>query len=280
MRPRWRGRDAVSESLVLSLDENAASGNSLSAGVDPAGAPTPLRLTAPTAGVALWWCELSAAPARIRAMETWLSTAEIARADRFGTPVLRERYVVGRATLRIILAGVLASTPREVMIVRGERGRPQLGPDPGLDFNVSHTAGVALIGTVRGARVGVDVERLDRQINLPGITRKFLTEAERRALAKLDADSARRQVLRLWTCKEAMSKATGDALSAPFASLDVALQEVDAALQARATTGDFTAPLVGPALRSGPAPYEPSRWSLHACAVPAGHVATIALWRR
>ena len=213
-------------------------------------------------------------------METWLSKTEVARADRFGTPALRERYVVGRATLRILLAGVLASTPRDVVIVPGERGRPQLGGDPGLDFNVSHTAGVALIGTVRGARIGVDVERLDRAINVPGIARKFLTGAERSALAQLDADSARRQVLRLWTCKEAMSKATGDALSAPFASLDVALHPLDVAVHDRAAPGDFTAPRVAPALRSGPAPYEPSRWSLHACDVAPGHVATMALWRR
>jgi 4'-phosphopantetheinyl transferase len=287
MRPRWRGRDAVGESLILSLNENAASGNSLSTGADPDGAPAPLRLVAPIAGVALWWCELSAPPARIRVMQTWLSSAETERADRFGTPALRERYVVGRATLRVILAGVLASTPRDVVIVRGERGRPQLGADSGLDFNVSHTAGVALIGTVQAARIGVDVERLDRPINVPGIARKFLTKAERSALAQLDADSARRQVLRLWTCKEAMSKATGDALSAPFASLDVALHQVNdalhepnAALHDRTATGDFTAPRIAPVLRSGPAPYEPTRWSLHACAVPPGHVATMALWRR
>ncbi|MDE2004115.1 MAG: 4'-phosphopantetheinyl transferase superfamily protein [Betaproteobacteria bacterium] len=224
-------------------------------------AATPVALASPDDGVSLWWCALAAPPERMPLLESWLSAAEVARADRFGMPALRDRYVVGRASLRAVLGTLLSMTARDVPIVRGERGRPRLECDSTLDFNVSHTAGVALIGATRAARIGVDVERLDRAINVPGIARKFLTDAERRSLADVDADSARRRVLRLWTCKEAMSKATGDALSAPFGSLDVALHE-------------------GPRLRSGPVPYEPARWTLHSAAVPAGYVATIALWKR
>lgn len=224
-------------------------------------AATPVPLPSPVDGVSLWWCALAAPPERMQVLESWLSAAEVARAGRFGTPALRDRYVVGRASLRAILGALLAMAPQEVAIVRGERGRPRLERNPALDFNVSHTGDVALIGATRAARIGVDVERLDRAINVPGIARKFLTDAERRSLADVDADSARKRVLRLWTCKEAMSKATGDALSAPFGSLDVALHE-------------------GPRLCGGPAPYEPSRWTLHCAAVPAGYVATVALWQR
>jgi 4'-phosphopantetheinyl transferase len=140
------------------------------------------------------------------------------------------------------------------------RGRPQLAPPADLDFNVSHTADVAIVGIVRGARIGVDVERLDRTINVSGIARKFLSVSERAALALLDAESARRRVLTLWTCKEAMSKATGDALSAPFDRIDVDLDR-------------------GPSLRGGPAPYDPVRWSIHPAAAPTEFVATVALWR-
>jgi 4'-phosphopantetheinyl transferase len=205
----------------------------------------------------------------MQVLESWLSEAEVARAGRFGMPALRDRYVVGRASLRSILGEVLGMAAREVPIVRGERGRPQLGLISALDFNVSHTAGVALIGLTRGARIGVDVERLDRMINVTGIARKFLTDAERRVLADLDPDSARKRVLSLWTCKEAMSKATGDALSAPFGALDVALEP-----------GPDRAPLHAPRLCAGPAPYEPSRWTLHRAAAPDEYTATIALWQR
>jgi hypothetical protein len=57
-----------------------------------------------------------------------------------------------------------------------------------------------------------------------------------------------------------MSKATGDALSAPFSRLDVDLRG-------------------GPRLVDGPAPYQPSCFELRRAAVPSGHIGTVALWR-
>ena len=146
----------------------------------------------------------------------------------------------------------------DVVLERGRRGRPQLARDLGLDFNVTHTADVMLVAIGSGITVGVDVEREDRVINTPGIARRCLTDAERSRLA-LEDDSARRDVLRLWTCKEAMSKATGDALAAPFRRLDVELAG-------------------GLRLRDGPPPYLPARMTLHPVDVPGGYLATVALW--
>jgi 4'-phosphopantetheinyl transferase len=128
-----------------------------------------------------------------------------------------------------------------------------------VDFNVSHTDRVMLIAIARGTTVGVDVERRDRIINTAGIARRCLTEPERQSLAPLSDDDARRRVLQLWTCKEAMSKATGDALAAPFRRLDVS-----------------HAPELR--LRDGPAPYTPDDWTLHAVAAHKDFFATLAVW--
>lgn len=233
-------------------------------------------LPAPAPGVALWWCALDVPAALLRAFESWLSDSERARAARFGTAILRDRYIVGRASLRSVLGMTIGMHPASVPIVSGERGRPRLagsghaGTDAPsldgtgvavLDFNISHTAGVAMIGITSGVRIGVDIERQDRAINAAGIARKFLSAAERADLAALSADAVRQRILELWTCKEAMSKATGDALSAPFAVMSV----------------DFAG---GPRLDDGPMPYVPARWELRSASVPAGYVATVALWRR
>ena len=237
----------------VSLDENRAGGN--------VAWPRIESLPSPAAAAHVWWCPLRATPAEARAWDAVLSPAEQTRATRFGTRLLRTRYVIGRTALRRVLANVLGLQPEQVPIIRGARGRPGLAGDPRIDFNVSHTGDVALIGVTDGGRVGVDVERADRTINVDGISRKFLTDNERALLAPMDADAARRTVLTLWTCKEAMSKATGDGLSAPFARIDVDLHE-------------------GRALRDGPGPYAPHDWALHAVQVPDGHIATLALWRR
>jgi 4'-phosphopantetheinyl transferase len=219
----------------------------------------PLPLASPAPGVGAWTCELTRSRDDVAALAAVLSAAEHARAARFGRPELREPYVVGRATLRSLLGQKLGVAPEAVVIERGRRGRPLVAGAPGLDFNVSHTRGVALFAITASGRIGVDIEHEDREVNVSGVARKFMSAREQGALAALGEDARRRTLLRLWTCKEAMSKATGDALSAPFRRLDVELV---------------------PALRlvDGPAPYTASRWRLLAVEVRGGYLATVALW--
>ena len=188
----------------------------------------------------------------------WLSADERARATRFGSDRLRRRYVVGRGTLRALLGRRLQLAPEAVAITRGRRGRPRLAAASALDFNVSHTEGMMLAAIAEGITVGVDIEHTRREINTQGIARRCLAPAERAVVATLDADAARRDVLQRWTCKEAMSKATGDAMSAPFRRLDVELRH-------------------HPVLVAGPPPYLPSDWTLRALAVE-GYFATLAVW--
>ena len=150
-------------------------------------------------------------------------------------------------------------------IRRGVRGRPELADAAArIDFNVSHTRGVALVAIARDVapttRIGVDIEHADRDVGVDLLARKFLTSRERETLAHLPLDARRRRFLRYWTCKEAMSKATADGIIAPFGQLDVDLSDP-------------------PRLCSGPAPYLPADWSLHHAEVPPGWIATLAIWR-
>jgi len=219
----------------------------------------PIALASPQRDVSAWCCELARSAHDIAALAHALSDDEHRRAARFGRPELRDRYIVGRATLRALLGARLGVAAHEVVIARGGRGRPFAMNAGSLDFNVSHTDGIALIGMTTNGRIGVDIEHRERQLNVEGVARKFMSTLEQAYLAGLDHDARRRALLRLWTCKEAMSKATGDALSAPFRKLDVA-------------TGE-TLRLV-----DGPAPYAPSQWQLVAVEVPGGYLATVALW--
>jgi 4'-phosphopantetheinyl transferase len=223
----------------------------------------PYELATPVAGVSLWWCSLDDDETSLPPLSAWLSAAETARAARFGLPRLARRYVRGRAALRWILAHRLGVAPADVPIERGERGRPRLRGGLRPDFNVSNTRAVAFVGICDAPdmRIGVDVEHEARSLEHAGLARKYLTPREQAALATADDDTHRKSFLRLWTCKEAMSKATGDALAAPLRDLDVELV---------------------PALRlaAGPPPYVPADWRLLHADAPAGFLATVALWRR
>jgi 4'-phosphopantetheinyl transferase len=221
------------------------------------------ELNATVPGVALWLCPLTRTREEIATLYESLSPAERTRAARFGTDELRQRWIAGRTTLRLLLANALGVAPADVAIRRGRRGRPELAIEgSGIDFNVSHTRDVGIIGIASGlpagARIGVDVERCDREVGVDRLARKFLTASERSTLTGLDLHERRRRFVRYWTCKEAMSKATGDGLIAPFRHLGVELSE--------------------PRLVEGPAPYLPAHWSLHFAEVPEGWFATVAVW--
>lgn len=228
--------------------------------------PMPPRVVATAApGLSLWLCPLRVKPAELERMAAVLSVAERERAARFGTVALRSRYVVGRATLRTLLAAAIAMPAAEVPLRQGSRGRPELDlPEPPLDFNVSHTGDVALIGflaTRRGARVGIDIEHCDRQLDADRLARRYLTAQEHASFERLEADARRRRFIELWTCKEAMSKATGAGLSAPMRELCIELGN-------------------GPRLAAGPPPYSPPDWQLWPVHGIGGYVATAALWTR
>jgi 4'-phosphopantetheinyl transferase len=226
-------------------------------------ADAPRPLPAPAPGVALWWCPLAADEQALRELASWLSPEERARAARFGKPMLAHRYTIGRAALRFVLARRLGTSPPAVRIARDARGRPHLAADATIDFNVTHTGDAAMFGLIErpGTRIGVDLERASRAVNALGLARRVCTPREREVLTALEDEARRLAFLRLWTCKEAMSKATGDALGAPFGRLDVTLE-----------------PLAR--LAGGPAPYVPRDWTLLAAGVPPGFIGTAALWQR
>ena len=217
-------------------------------------------------GIALWWCALDRTPDETGRLAAWLSPAETARAARFGSELLRRRWIAGRASLRFVLGDLLGVAPDAVPIRRGNRGRPELAnAGIAVDFNISHTRDVALIGISVGdpsrTRVGVDVEHCERRVGADRLARKFLTAHEQAAIAELPPDGRRLRFLRYWTCKEAMSKATGDGLIAPFKRLEVELDP-------------------RPRLTDGPPPYTPAAWELHAADAPHDYLATVALWHR
>jgi 4'-phosphopantetheinyl transferase len=216
------------------------------------------ELVSPAPGVDLWWCDLDIDDAVLSQRTRLLAPAEGARAARFGTELLRRRWIAGRGALRIVLGRILVVAPEEVAIRRGRRGRPELAT-PLFDFNVSHTRNVAVIGVTRQGRIGIDVERSDRTVGADRLARKFLVPAEQDALAGMPGDERRARFLRYWTCKEAMSKATADGLIAPFARMHVDVDRVE--------------------MLAGPPPYLPRDWSLHSVTAPAPYLVTVALWR-
>ncbi|MHC3455036.1 MULTISPECIES: 4'-phosphopantetheinyl transferase family protein [Streptomyces] len=190
----------------------------------------------PATAVTLWFCpddRLAPGLATTLAAQ-WLDAQERESAGQFLFERDRRQYVVSHVMVRRVLALESGIPESEAVIWRSSRGRPFLQKPAGglprggreLDFNLSHAGGHNLLGVVRRHRIGVDVERLDRgEQELAGVVQAFAPE-EREWVAQAPPGRARDvRVLRLWTLKEAYSKARGLGLGLSFDSFSFQLDE-------------------------------------------------------
>jgi 4'-phosphopantetheinyl transferase len=98
-------------------------------------------------------------------------------------------------------------------IARTERGKPHAPSLAHLDFNLTHAREQVLIAIAREQPVGIDLERVDREIEIDDIARRYFSAAEADAIEALAPERKLAAFLRLWTCKEAVLKALGEGIS-------------------------------------------------------------------
>ncbi len=153
-----------------------------------------------------------------------LSPDEIARASRFHFEKDRIHFTRCRSALRRLLAGYLAIPATDVLFEYLASGKPQLAAEQNpcaLQFNVSHSAGVALIAIGTERRLGVDIEKIRDDVDTTSLAERFFSLRERAGLQALPDHLRLPGFFACWTRKEAFLKATGEGLSFPLADFSV-----------------------------------------------------------
>jgi 4'-phosphopantetheinyl transferase len=178
----------------------------------------------------VWWARRQDASDRLAGL---LDQTERRRWTAFRRDQDRDRFLVGCALAKAALARYTGRSPADVRFDRtcarcGEpHGKPAIaGGGPG--HSVAHSGDLIAVA-VAGAPVGVDVEQAAGRRHLLGedgdpeaLARLVLSEAEQAALAAIPAHGRARAFLVAWTRKEAVTKATGDGMSAAFSEVVVA----------------------------------------------------------
>ena len=199
----------------------------------PAFVPPPTRLLPEGKRLLVLGCHLDVEDERLEAMRATFSPREEQRYKSFATDPLRRRWGASRGFLRAALGSALRIPPAELAFVYGEHGKPRLDdsqqPRGGaLRFNLSHSGALAILALGRGYEVGADVE-LPRQRRIGDLARRWYTEAEQHQMFSTKDQAA--TFFRLWTCKEAFLKATGEGLSRSLRSYEVELTPQGARLR-------------------------------------------------
>jgi len=175
-------------------------------------APGPSAPTLGDAEAHVWRTNVDAVlPSEARRLEALLSAEEVREANRFVFWSDRRRFTVARAVLRTILSRYVDCEPTRIQLVRMPQGKPRLaGPLSGtLQFNVSHSAEMALYAIGRGAEVGVDVERIRPALASELLSSRVLSIEDTSRLHALAPEARNDAAFAAWTRREAYAKARG-----------------------------------------------------------------------
>lgn len=110
---------------------------------------------------------------------------------------------------------------REAVFAYGENGKPYLPDYPDVQFNLSHSGGMA-VAVFADTAVGCDIEQIGTA-DLP-LAAKFFPEGEYRYLARFPEGYQRDAAFyRLWTLKESFVKTTGAGLALPLDAFEIVI---------------------------------------------------------
>ena len=177
--------------------------------------------------VELWWFSLSVDDHNnLASLIALLSPTEIARADRFRFDHHRRRYQIAHGVLRILLANHLHCSPAAIAFTYSERGKPAIADHcqpQGLQFNLSHSEDLGIVGISRDRLIGVDVEYVREMDNLDSLVKRFFCAEEYQYFQQAPPQQQQQIFFQLWTAKEAYLKATGAGLAGGLDQVQLSL---------------------------------------------------------
>ncbi len=146
-------------------------------------------------------------------LHSLLRPDEVLRAKRYHQPRDRQRFIVARGVLRLLLSHHADQSAIDLEFMTDHTKKPFLKGFPHLHYNVSH-AGDWIVIAVAANRVGVDVEKMEPEFDFQAVMEHVFSREERRVIEQ--SPDARLRFYELWTRKEALAKATAKGIDDDF----------------------------------------------------------------
>ncbi|WP_441247508.1 4'-phosphopantetheinyl transferase family protein [Kitasatospora sp. McL0602] len=140
---------------------------------------------------------------------------ETARYLAFDSKAARLGFAASRRFLKHVAGAVVGAVPEELELAHRPHGGVYIRGVGRLGISLSHTEDLVVVGVSRRGAVGTDVESATREVH-EATAVVVCSPAERAALKELPEPARGPALLRLWTLKEAYSKAIGQGMRFPF----------------------------------------------------------------
>jgi 4'-phosphopantetheinyl transferase len=186
----------------------------------------PAELPALERSVHVWAVRLDDDIVDLGQARAFISADERERAERFKFDRDRRRYLIAHAALHEILRRYLPIDSEPLIFDYGSNGKPMLSPalgPAGVQFNLSHSNELALLGVTPRGEVGVDIEYVKENFEFQDVAERFFTAKEVAAMRSLPVHLQRRAFFKCWTSKEAFLKAKGTGLSGNLDVVEIIL---------------------------------------------------------
>ncbi|MFD5516284.1 4'-phosphopantetheinyl transferase family protein [Streptomyces sp. NPDC127066] len=148
---------------------------------------------------------------------------------------------VSRAVLKHTAAAALQVPAERLDLASLPGGRPVLrGLGEDLQVSLSHTGELIVVGVGRAGPVGVDAEPTGRRISFDAMRDHVCTDREAELLAALPEEERTEGFLRLWTLKEAYTKALGHGMRRRFSAVGFEWDETGTVRLTGDTSGQWS----------------------------------------
>ena len=175
--------------------------------------------------VHVWCADLDVPSETVDRLYATLAVNERNRCARYRLPRDLDRFITAHGVLRDVLSRYLQTEPGRICFEYRTFGKPVLSRryDSRLRFNLSHSAGLALVAITSDSDVGVDLEYIGASLDYTELAETFFSAVEVRQLRGSPDHRCAEAFFGCWTKKEAYVKACGGGLTIPTKSFSVPL---------------------------------------------------------
>jgi len=170
--------------------------------------------------VTVWRISLNTSDEVLAPLQALLSNEERSKAARFKSEIHRRHYIMAHGAMRRILSRETECVPDRLDFIQTRFGKPALEyPFDSVQFNLSHSADMALLAVCRHGSVGVDIEQQRPLADLDALVDQVCSPAESQLF--MSSAEPERMFYRCWVAKEAALKCIGLGLRVSMKDFDV-----------------------------------------------------------